>query len=83
MRSSQAATLMSLEPWPIATSKRRPRAQRSSAALRETSPTPLRREPPAAVAPDGGVLDAEALAELQRLSEVTRRDLHLDARPRA
>ena len=41
IRRSHAATLMSFELCPIATSKRRPRAQRSSAALRETSPSPF------------------------------------------
>src|SRR4051794_18726035 len=39
MPRSRAATLRSLEPWPIARSKRRPRDQRSSAAERSASPT--------------------------------------------
>src|SRR4051794_16950469 len=39
MRSSAAATVTSLEPWPSATSKRRPRAQRVSSAERSKKPS--------------------------------------------
>src|SRR5919108_5164527 len=41
MPSSLAATVTSLEPWPSATSIRRPRAQRASAAERDSRPAPL------------------------------------------
>ena len=61
MRSSAAAIVMSLEPWPSARSKRRPRAHRVSASDRSAEPARLGADPAAAVAPDRGVRDPEPL----------------------
>ncbi len=79
MRSSAAATVTSLDPWPIATSKRRRRAQRARAALRLTSPSPLLARRPPRWRPIAVCAMPKPLAQLQGLGEVARGDLHLVA----
>ena len=79
IRSSVAATETSFEPWPSARSILLPLAQRVSAPLRLTRPTPLAAEPAAAVMADRGVVDPVALEQPERLREIARRHEHLVA----
>ncbi len=70
---------MSLEPWPIARSKCRRAANRTSCQERSTRPAGLVGQRGAAVVADRVVADPEPLAELERLREVARGDLDLVA----
>ena len=71
--------MTSLEPWPSATSNRRPRAHRASASERSTSPRAFAASAPPRWRPIGRVLDPEPLAQPERLREVPRGDLDLVA----
>ena len=71
--------MTSLEPWPSAMSKPRPFAQRASAKERSNRPSAFAASAAAAVVADRVVLDAEAVAQRERLREVARGDLDLGA----